>query len=183
LAQDCLAGNCLPSQAFYFAYFPFVMAHFNQVNVHAQRLVVEALGRRNFQEGRNVLCHSASELSAGSGLLISTHDRLSEILAHKQCKVTSVFPNISQIRRLCRKFQDEFSFELVIACPFPCDPFEVAMDVLGKFPTDFCYVQQVEFLVELPPGTYRKKASSAAYTVIVANLKSENFKILWKRQA
>ena len=38
------------------------MAHIYEVDVHSQRLVVEALGRRLCQAGRNVLCHSASNV-------------------------------------------------------------------------------------------------------------------------
>ena len=57
------------------------------------------------------------------------------------------------------------------------------MDVLSKFSTDVGYFQRVNFLVELPPGTYRRKVPFAAYTVLVTNLKYDEFKIFWKRQA
>ena len=58
------------------------MAHFSEVDINAQRLVVEALGQRNFQAGRHVLCHSASDICSNNGLLVTTHDRLYELLTH-----------------------------------------------------------------------------------------------------
>ena len=125
------------------------MAHFYEVDINAQRLVVEALGQRDFQAGRNVLCHSASEVSSNNGLLVTTHDRLNELLTHKQCAVTSVFPNVSHIRKMCRDLREEFKLEIVLACHSLRDPFEVAMDILGKFSNEFAFVRKVEFLVDI----------------------------------
>ena len=157
-----VAGSCFP-------YNFFDMAHFYEVDINAQRLVVEALGQRNFQAGRNVLCHSASDIYSNNGLLVTTHDRLNELLTHKQVAVTSVFPNVSHIRKVCKDMREEFKLEIVLACHSSCDPVDVAMDILGKFSNEFVFVRQVEYLVELPPGTYRKKSASIAFTVIFSN--------------
>ena len=69
----------------------------------------------------------------------------------------SVFPNISYIKRLCKNHQEEDFVELALACPSPCDPFDIVLDIISKFSTEFCFVHSVEFLVELRVGTYRKK--------------------------
>ena len=156
------------------------MAHFYEVDINAQRLVVEALGQRNFQAGRNVLCRIASDIFSNNGLLVTTHDRLNELLTHKQVAVTSVFPNVSHIRKVCKDMREEFKLEIVLACHSFCDPIDVAMDILGKFSNEFAFVRQVEYLVELPPGTYRKKSASIAFTVIVSNSYHDELQLYWK---
>ena len=50
-----------------------------------------------------------------------------------------------------------------LACYSLCDPFEVAMDVLGKFSNEFTFVWKVD-LVELSPRTYWKKSASFTCT-------------------
>ena len=158
------------------------MAHFYEVDINAQRLVVEALGQRNFQAGRNVLCHSASDIYTNNGLLVTTHDRLNELLTHKQVDVTSVFPNVSYIRKVCKDIKEEFKLEIVLACHSSCDPVDVAIDILGKFSNDFVFLRRVEYLVELPPGTYRKKSSSIAFVVSISNAHHDELHLYWKNQ-
>ena len=75
---------------------------------------MEALGQRNFQAGRNVLCHSANDIYSKNGLLVTTHDRLNELLTHKQVAVTWVFPNVSHIRKVCKDMREEFKLEIVL---------------------------------------------------------------------
>ena len=135
------------------------MAHFYDVDINAQRLVVEALGQRNFQAGRHVLCHNASDIVSNNGLLVTTHDRLDELLAHKQVDVTSVFPSMSYIKRTCKDIKEDFRLEIVLACHSSCDPADVIIEILGKFSNDFFSLKRVEYLVELPLGTYWKKSS------------------------
>ena len=156
------------------------MAHFYEVDTNAQRLVVEALGQRNFQAGRNVLCHSASDIYSNNGLLVTTHDRLYELLTHKQVDVTSVFPNVAYIRRVCKDIKEDFKLEVVLACHSSCDPADVAIEILGKFSNDFFLLRRVEYLVELPPGTYWKKSSSIAYVVSISNASHDELHLFWK---
>ena len=155
------------------------MAHFYEVDINVQRLVVEALGQRNFQTGRNVLCHSASDIYSNNGLLVTTHDRL-ELLTRKQVDVTSVFPNVAYIRRACKDIKEDFKLEIVLACHSSCDPVDVAIDILGKFSNDFVLLRRVEYLVELPPGTYWKKSSSIAFVVSISNACHDELHLFWK---
>ena len=158
------------------------MAHFQEVDINAQRLVVEALGQRNFQAGRHVLCHSASDICSKNGILVTTHDRLEELLTHRQVEVTSVFPNVSHIRRFCREFKEDFRLEIVLACHSSSDPADVIIEILGKFSNDFFSLKRVEYLVELPLGTYWKKSSSIAYVISISNAKQDDLHLFWKYQ-
>ena len=141
---------------------------------------MEALGQRNFQAGRHVLCHSASDIHSNNGLLVTTHDRLYELLTHRQVDVTSVFPSVSYIRRLCKDIKEDFRLEIVLACHSSSDPADVVIGILGKFSNDFFSLKRVEYLVELPPGTYWKKSSSIAYVVSISNASQENLNLFWK---
>ena len=156
------------------------MAHFYEVDINAQRLVVEALGQRNFQAGRHVLCHSASDIHSNNGLLVTTHDRLYELLTHRQVDVTSVFPNVSYIRRLCRDIKEDFKLEIVLACHSSSDPADVVIEILGKFSNGFFSLTRVEYLVELRLGTYWKKSSSIAYVVSISNASQDDLNLFWK---
>ena len=156
------------------------MAHFYEVDINAQRLVVEALGQRNFQSGRHVLCHSASDIYSNNGLLVTTHDRLYELLTHRQVDVTSVFPNVSYIRRVCKDIKEDFKLEIVLACPSSSDPADVVIEILGKFSNDFFLLRRVEYLGELPLGTYWKKSPSIAYVVSISNTSQDDLNLFWK---
>ena len=158
------------------------MAHLYEVDTNAQRLVVEALGQRNFQTGRHVLCHAASDIYSNNGLLVTTHDRLYELLSHRQVDVTSVFPNVSYIRRMCKDIKEDFRFEIVLACHSTSDPVDVVIEILGKFSNDFFSLKSVEYLVELPPGTYWKKSSSIAYVVSISNAIQDDLNLFWKNR-
>ena len=156
------------------------MAHFYEVDINAQRMVVEALGQRNFQAGRHVLCHSASDIHSNNGLLVTTHDRLYELLTHRQVDVTSVFPSVSHIRRLCKDIKEDFRLEIVLACHSSSDPTDVVIETLGKFSNDFFSLKRVEYLVELPSGTYWKKSASIAYVVSISNASQDDLNLFWK---
>ena len=80
--------------------------------------MLKLLDRGNFQAGRHVLCHSASDIHSNNGLLVTTHDRLYELLTHRQVDVTSVFPSVSHIRRLCKDIKEEFRLEIAAGLPF-----------------------------------------------------------------
>ena len=152
------------------------MAHFYDVDINAQRLVVEALGQRNLQAGRHVLCHSASDICSNNGLLVT----LDELLTHKQVDVTSVFPSMSYIKRTCKDIKEDFRLEIVLACHSSCDPADVIIEILGKFSNDFFSLKRVEYLVELPLGTYWKKSSSIAYVISISNASQDELHLFWK---
>ena len=124
----------------------------------------------------------ASDIYSNNGLLVTTHDRLYELLTHKQVDVTSVFPNVAYIRRVCKDIKEDFKLEIVLACHSSCDPADVAIEILGKFSNDFFSLRRVEYLVELPSGTYWKKSSSIAYVVSISNASQDELHLFWKSQ-
>ena len=60
------------------------------------------------------------------------------------------------------------------------DPADVVIEILGKFSNDFFSLKRVEYLVELPPGTYWKKSSSIAYVVSISNASQDVLNLFWK---
>ena len=115
------------------------------------------------------------------GLLVATHDRLDEFLAHKQLEIISVLPNVPLIKRLCKNSVCEnFSIELVFICNSTSDPVEVIVDLLGKFATENIFIKKVRYLTSLPAGTFRKGFGSDAYTVMISTCKDDSFQLIWK---
>ena len=84
------------------------------------------------------------------------------------------------MRRVCKDIKEDFKLEIVLACHSSSDPADVAIEILGKFSNDFFSLRRVEYLVELPPGTYWKKSSSIAYVVSISNASQDDLNLFWK---
>ena len=86
------------------------------VDLKAQQLVVDALGKDPANWRKNVLCPNASKLKTDAEMFLSTQDRLAELFTSKTESTITAFPNLSFVKRLCRQFQHQkFSVELVFA--------------------------------------------------------------------
>ena len=68
----------------------------------------------------------------------------------------------------------------MLACHSSSDPADVVIETLGKFSNDFFSLKRVEYLVELPPGTYWKKSASIAYVVSISNASQDDLNLFWK---
>ena len=126
----------------------FVMT---SIDVKAQQIIVDALGKdhRNFR--KTVLCHTPSELRAEAGIFLSTQDRLGELFTSGMESTIAVFPNMSVIRRLCKQsLYEKFSVELVFAVNSYSDPCMLALDLMNKFRTELGFVSKASYLT-----TYR----------------------------
>ena len=157
------------------------MSSIYQIDLKAQQLVLDALGGRVRTKKSVVLCQDASQLTSTDGLLVATHDRLEEFLAHKQFEIFSVLPNVSLIKKLCKTSSaEELSIELVFICNSTSDPVEVIVDLIGKFATENVFVKEVSYLTSLPAGTFRKGVASDAYTVKITTIKDDSFQLIWK---
>ena len=157
------------------------MSSIYQIDLKAQQLVLDALGGRVQTKKSVVLCQDASQLTSTDGLLVATHDRLEEFLAHKQFEIFSVLPNVSLIKKLCKTSSiEELSIELVFICNSTSDPVEVIVDLIGKFATENVFVKEVSYLTSLPAGTFRKGFASDAYTVKITTIKDDSFQLIWK---
>ena len=90
------------------------------------------------------------------------------------------FPSMSYIKRTCKDIKEDFRLEIVLACHSSCDPADVIIEILGKFSNDFFSLKRVEYLVELPLGTYWKKSSSIAYVISISNASQDELHLFWK---
>ena len=69
----------------------------------AQQTVIDALCMDHKNLRKTVLCHTPSELRAGTGIFLSTQDRLVELFTSEMESTIAVFPNMSVVRRLCKQ--------------------------------------------------------------------------------
>ena len=70
----------------------------------------------------------------------------------------------------------------LLACHSFSDPTDVVIETLGKFSNDFFSLKRVEYLVELPSGTYWKKSASIAYVVSISNASQDDLNLFWKNR-
>ena len=151
------------------------------VDLKAQQLVVDALGRDPANWRKNVLCPNASKLKTDAEMFLSTQDRLAELFSSKTESTITAFPNLSFVKRLCRQFQHQkFSVELVFAIKSPSDPKMLALDLVAKFRTELGFVTEASYLADLPAGTFRKNQAFIAYIVTVTNEQADSFNLNWE---
>lgn len=161
----------------------FDMASLYQIDLKTQQLIVDALGKRTHVAKKALFSHDASRVTSRDGLLVATHDRLDEFLAHKQLEVISILPNVSLVKKLRKtSLSENLSIELVFICNSTSDPVEVVLDLIGKFSTEHIFINKAEYLTSLPAGTFRKRVECDAYTIGVTTCRDDSFQLIWKME-
>ena len=153
------------------------------MNVEAQQAVVDSISCFTPSKPTFILCHNPSEISSMNGELMSvgSHDLFEDYYRNDAIQVISVFPNISNIKRVLANCEDlHFCFDCIFACHHGCDPIEVITEICSKFGTLFCHISNISFLTELRKRTFRPFAT-VAYKVRICSVLSIGFDLFWRK--